>query len=369
MRIGLLLNNPSPHQVDLLNAFSEYPGVEAFVGYVYKSNPIRTWGAPKPRISWSYIPARWGQVLAGGLRRWLRDQHVDIWVVASVYTNPITHVVCWYLHMMGMQYVYMGEPPRPRTGLRRLIQKLLLSNVLRYASGIVATGKEAARRYGLVTKGRIPVISVPYYLDLKNIQVRPMLDRTADKGEIRFLVCAQLIYRKGLDVLIDACRQLPADGWCLDIYGAGPLEEQLKKQAKGVSDAIKFCGEVPFDERHRIFRRADVFVFPTRWDGWGMAIVEAMAHGLPVISTNQAMSAHDFVIDGKNGYIGPTETPDFFSGSMKKFLDGSANLGDYSIESKSALTNYIPEEGVRRLIEFIGPIVENRLPGAENIPT
>lgn len=355
MRIGLLLNNPSPHQVDWLNALSKESSVDCFIGYVRESNPDRAWGVPKPDLPWSYLPTSFVSIFSGRLKRWLRTQTADIWVLSSVYTSPVTQYLAWQLQRMGCMTVFLGEPPRPNGGLKGTVQILLLRSILNKVSAVLATGQEAARRYKSLIKSNIPVGSMPYYIDLSNIDMQACLHKK--QGEvIRFVVAAQLIHRKGIDVLINACKILPEEGWILDIYGTGPMEQQLKKQAEQISHAIRFCGDVPYESRYEIYKSTDVLVFPTRWDGWGMVVPEALAHGVPVISTDQAMSAHDFIIDGKNGYIGPANNPDFLADRMTRLIKSHETVSMLSLNCQSSLKDYSPEIGAKRLLSFINDL-------------
>ena len=355
MRIGLLLYNPSPHQVDWLNALSKESSVDCFIGFVHESNPARAWGVPKPELPWSYLPTSFVSIFSGRLKRWLRTQKADVWVLSSAYTSPVTQYLAWQLQRMGCKTVFLGEPPRPNSGLKGTVQILLLRSILNKVSAVLATGQEAARRYQSLIKSDIPVCSMPYYIDLSNIDMHSV--KKKERGEIvRFIVAAQLIHRKGIDVLIEACKLLPKEGWNLNIYGSGNLEKQLVKQAEDLGSAIRFCGAVPYETRYQIFESADVFVFPTRWDGWGMVVPEALAHGVPVISTDQTMSAHDFIIDGKNGYIGSANDPNYLADKMTALIKNPEALSMLSGNCQSSLKNYSPEIGAKKLIEFLNDL-------------
>ena len=353
MRIGLLLNNPSPHQVDWLNALSQEAGLDCFIGYVHERNPNRSWGVPKPDLPWTYLPTSISSLIDGSLKRWLESQKADVWILSSIYTSHITQYLAWKLRRMGCKTIFLGEPPRPNTGLKAIIQHLLLVNVLNNVSAVLGTGREAARRYKELVKKRIPVSSMPYYIELSGINSQKAREKEQQDEEVKFVVAAQLIHRKGIDVLIEACKFLPKDGWTLDIYGTGPMEGKLVKQAEQISPAIRFCGVVPYESRYEIFKSADVFVFPTRWDGWGMVVTESLAHGIPVISTDQAMSAHDFIIDGKNGYIGPANDPNYLADRMTAMIKNPEALSMLSGNCQSSLKNYSPEIGAKKLIDFL----------------
>src|SRR6185295_16461640 len=130
--------------------------------------------------------------------------------------------------------------------------------------------------------------SVPYYVDLGEFLDLPAASARKSSLPVRFFTAGQLIARKGIDVLLAACERLPDTGWSLTIAGDGPLYGKLKARSRRhwPADKVRFLGEVPFKDRAAAFSAHDVFVFPSRWDGWGMAPVEAMAAGMPVISTD-----------------------------------------------------------------------------------
>ena len=339
LRVGLLLNSPSPHQVDLLNAIGQRADVDARIGYVFSHNPSRSWGRPTPDLPWTNLPTSRWEILGGQLKKWILSQPVDCWVLASIYSSPLTHYIARVLKRCQRPYVYMGEPPRPRSGIGGRIRHQMLLSILNSSKGIIGTGDEAARRYQSFVKSQIPVTSVPYYIDIADYLSRPLPTPPSSNEPVRFVTSGQLIHRKAIDVLINACRELPDGGWTLEIYGNGPLESELKQQAAATGKPIEFRGVLPYERRHEAFIDRHCFIFPTRWDGWGMVLPEAMALGLPAISTNQAMSAHDFVRDQQNGFIGPAEDSSFLAQSMRYFLEHREAIPAFSKAARMAMTD------------------------------
>ena len=93
-----------------------------------------------------------------------------------------------------------------------------------------------------------------------------------------------------------------------------------------------------------------------------MVLPEAMALGLPAISTNQAMSAHDFVRDQQNGFIGPAEDSSFLAQSMRYFLEHREAIPAFSKAARMAMTDYTPQEGARRLVNFVQDVTRKYSP-------
>ena len=322
-------------------------------GANFRCNPQRTWGAPTPDLPWSHMPTGFWDIATGRLRKWVLSQDVDAWILTSVYTSPSTQYLARLLTRMGMCWAYLGEPPRPRSGVRGIIRNRLARSVLRRAQGVIGTGTKAAEMYRALSGPEKKRASVPYYINVDCFLQLPLPKTPAPGANVRFATSAQLIQRKGIDVLLRACALLPDEGWELDIYGEGPLREALEREARATGKPIRFVGSVDYDRRVDVFRGRHCFVFSTRWDGWGMVVPEAMAAGLPLISTDQAVSSHDFVRDGVNGYIGPAEDSRFLAQAMRRFIVEPQRIPTFAAAARSAMADYRPEVGAERLVRFM----------------
>jgi len=110
-------------------------------------------------------------------------------------------------------------------------------------------------------------------------------------GPVRMLCVASLVERKGYDVLIAALAQLKHLAWHLTCVGSHRLQpptaaaivEQVR--AHGLTNRVTFAGELDQAALDTAYDAADVFVLPTRYEGYGMAVAEAVARGLPVVSS------------------------------------------------------------------------------------
>ena len=115
----------------------------------------------------------------------------------------------------------------------------------------------------------------------------------------RFLWAGTFSIRKGAHHLLEAWRMMRGTDAELDIYGAWGLPNQLRAD---LPSSIHFRGSIPQSELFRRYAEADILVFPTLCDGFGMVVTEAFARGLPVITTDRAGAA-DIVGHGENGLI------------------------------------------------------------------
>lgn len=123
-------------------------------------------------------------------------------------------------------------------------------------------------------------------------------------GKLRLIAVGRLIPQKGYDVLLPALAQLAreTDFECL-ILGRGPLQTRLERQreALGLTQHVTFYGwdDNPF----AAIRAADIFLLPSRWEGFGNVLLEAMALAKPVIAADCPGSPRWLLRDGSAGLI------------------------------------------------------------------
>lgn len=357
IKIGVVVHCPSPHQKVWLDELYAIPGADPVVAYAYPNSPNRTWGMHRANGKTVQVPpVHW---ISGdkNLRQWVIDLNRDVWVLGSAFTYPRTQALATTFTAIGIPWAYAGEPPRPRTGVRRAVRDWMLRRVLTNCKGVIATGVEPARRYReLLGDGR-PVTSVPYYIPLDEWRSLPLVTPPARGETFRFLTLAQLIPRKGLDLLVEACSILPRSGWRLDVYGDGPERNRLQRAVQSRNLPITLHHPLPFDRRVEAFRGAHCFVFPSRWDGWGMAPVEALAAGLPVIASTNTMSAYDFLQDNVNGWFVPCDSR-AIAEAMQAAISQPSRLPMLSQAARAAVRGYDPHAGARELIRFCRALVE-----------
>lgn len=139
----------------------------------------------------------------------------------------------------------------------------------------------------------------------------------------------QFIHRKGFDVLLKAWAKCPAEN-DLYIIGAEPTEGYLTLKRELALKNAHFVGFKGKEELKEYYRAADLFVLPTREDIWGLVVNEAMANGLPVITTDRCVAGLELVKNGVNGYIVPVDDIEALAQKM------CAVLGDDELRSTMA---------------------------------
>lgn len=137
------------------------------------------------------------------------------------------------------------------------------------------------------------------------------------------IAVGQFIHRKGFDVLLNAWARCNKE-YELYIIGAEPTKEYLDFKEKLHLDNVHFEGFKTKEELKYYYQAADLFVFPTREDIWGLVVNEAMANGLPIITTDKCVAGLELIEDGENGYIVPVENIDMLARKITFLLQNDS---------------------------------------------
>ena len=137
---------------------------------------------------------------------------------------------------------------------------------------------------------------------------------------VMLLSVGEMIERKNHEVVIRALGKLQDERIYYVICGKGPLKEHLEQLAKNLNLTahIVFLGfrtDIP-----ELCNTADISAFPSRIEGLGLAGIEAMAAGVPLVSSN-VHGILDYVIDGKTGYTCDPDDVEGFAKAIKKLAD------------------------------------------------
>lgn len=141
-----------------------------------------------------------------------------------------------------------------------------------------------------------------------------------------FAYAGRLWWGKGIDTLLNAYEGLDAgDLASLLLIGSGPEEEALRRTVseRGLPNVV-FAGFRQQAELPELYAASDVFVFPTLGDPWGLVVEEAMASGIPVVSSRSAGEIGDRIRDGETGWIVPAGDAAALAEKLRGFVDDPA---------------------------------------------
>jgi glycosyltransferase involved in cell wall biosynthesis len=164
-----------------------------------------------------------------------------------------------------------------------------------------------------------------------------------------------LIERKGVDLLIKAfvelTREFPRAS--LTLVGEGPLKLALQEQVPpGNRHQVIFTGFKPVEELPNFFGDADVFVLPSRHDGWGVVVHQAAAAGLALVCSDTVGAAVDLIQAGKNGYIFPSNDSAQLFTCLETLARQAAGLGPMQHASRQIALSWTPEIAAEQWFEL-----------------
>lgn len=176
---------------------------------------------------------------------------------------------------------------------------------------------------------REKVVVIPFGLDLARFEPTPELTARAsalraDCGRrVVFLNIGRLVGYKGQRYALEALARVPDA--LLWLVGTGPLERELRTLAGqlGVSDRVKFWGDVPNQELPALLHACDVFLFPsvTPNEAFGLVLVEGMACGRPLVACHLKSGVPYVCREGENGLLVPPMDGAALAAAMRSLID------------------------------------------------
>lgn len=188
-------------------------------------------------------------------------------------------------------------------GWRRWWEAFCEAGLLRGAIRILTVSQSSRRQVEERTQGMTPV-------DVINTAFEPVEGISCGGGDtFRILFVGHVTRAKGVMDLAEAVTGLPEDmGWQLDIVGRNTVEPETTERIlsgcrqAGVSERVTLHGRLEDKALLELYLSADIFVLPSYWEGYGIVLLEAMSHGLAVVSTT-AGAIPEVVRDGETGLL------------------------------------------------------------------
>jgi glycosyltransferase involved in cell wall biosynthesis len=208
--------------------------------------------------------------------------------------------------------------------------------VLALSRHVVATSQATAR-----------VLEADYGVARERISVvEPGTDRgtavrkTGETGTVALLAVGAVVPRKGYDLLIAALAQLKHLPWRLTIAGDRTRDAQTTREVEaaidrfGVADRIEMPGSVSDERLSSLYTGADLFVLPSRFEGYGMAYAEALAHGLPVVATNTGAIPDTVWADA--GVLVPPDNVQALTAALARLIEQPAERARLATAARAA---------------------------------
>jgi glycosyltransferase involved in cell wall biosynthesis len=298
----------APYRIPVFNELSELLGGRLHVIFISETEGRRSWPVHLDQIRFSYE-------ILGGLRTTvpLRGDRQPVYLARpivgrlerggfdSVLVGGWNHLECYetlaWCRARGRRFCLWSETPLvdgvPSRPLRTLLKRAVVSR----ARAVAVPGISAARY--LVARGadRDRISLAPNAVENDFWSVRP--PELPRREQTTLLYVGRLVRSKGVDVALKAFGTSRLSGHAeLLIAGDGPAREGLERL--GVP-GVRFLGRQDRESLRVLYHSADLLVFPSRYDPWGLVVNEAACAALPAIASDGTGAGRDAVLDGVNG--------------------------------------------------------------------
>jgi glycosyltransferase involved in cell wall biosynthesis len=336
-------NIPAPYMVERFNAVADRANIVLEVWFTDRTESDRSWNVDEElwRFSYRYVNGRHLGATRFLAARLIRGEAPDVFV--SLYAAPAYIVGSRIAAWRGARTAFWTEVTFDAWVSRRRWKEALKSALLPSADAILTAGDDGARfaaRYGAA---RDRTFVVPHVIDFE-LYARRLEHAPRSRDDVHnelgvrgvtFIYVGRLWAGKGLDYLLNAFfalqRTSPTQVSLL-IVGDGVEEARLRARcAREGAENVIFAGFHDSDSLPALYAASDVFVFPTLGDPFGMVVLEAMACGLPVISTSAAGEIRERIDEGVNGFVVPPADAEALRARMELLASDEslrARMGD-----------------------------------------
>lgn len=335
LRLAIVPPVPVPYREPLFDALAREDGLDVRV--IYQSDRQPGWDAPAAWFPHEHAyeavhlrsrqrarPGRTPVVWPRGLERALSRVRPDC-VVAWEYGPTALRAFAW-CRLRRRAFVIFSECTPQLDGQLSPAHLRLHRWLARRADGFVVASSAARRR--LLALG-VPAERVE--VSVQSADAAPMraIERGAagaGGGPVRFLAVGRLVEDKNLARLLDAfaAAGLGPGEASLDLYGIGPLEEELRAQARRLGLDVRFRGHADAAALPAAYRDADAFVLPSTFEPFGVVVREAAAAALPIVCSRVAGAAGDVAVEDESALlVDPLDVADV-AAALRRLADDAA---------------------------------------------
>ena len=315
-----------------LPRFERVGNIDIFrIGFTRKGAKIQDF-KKFPLVLNKYLYPFWALAAAAVLHRRKRYD-----AVASVMTSYASFAPLFFKYLFpSVPYIVRADDGDPIEYLKKRVGLLspLFKRVFTKADFAI-TSSSHLERFVRSMGYRGPLAIVPNGVDAARFSQEyapadlDALKRTLGKqeGEAYLITTSRLVTKNAVDDVIRALPMLPTEVTFL-ILGVGPDEAMLRALARelGVEDRVIFAGQVSHAEMPKYLKVSDIFIRPSRSEGFGISFIEAMAAELPVIATQEGGIA-DFLYDAKRnpdkaatGWAVDKDSPEQIAAAVRDIL-------------------------------------------------
>ncbi|MDN5869963.1 MAG: glycosyltransferase family 4 protein [Nitrococcus sp.] len=295
-----------------------------------------------------------------GLREAIRESDPDAVISFMTSTNILTALSCRGLNTPVLLSEHISPANERLRGAWRLLRRLTYAR----AQLVVLTERNAQWFRQRFPRSHVRVIPNPVVVAEDDVGNEVSYRLVKSLPTNPFIVAmGRLVPQKGFDLLVRAFASIHwrHPEWSLVILGDGPEREKIWRLALtlGIGDCVHMPGRVA--RPHAVLRRAKLFALSSRFEGMPMALLEAMACGLPCVSFDCPTGPAELIVHNVNGLLIPPEDLPALAQSLVQLMNDPALRVELGRQAACAVQNAFTLESVLTLWEdLLTSIVQPR---------
>lgn len=360
-------NIVSPHQFPYQQALSEFNEVDEVIIVSHTNVTVQ-----RQNMGWKQNMLKNSTKLSifinpneSEIEYFFRKYNCQNHFFGGIRLNPMVHLAFKVSLKFNVKRHLIAEGPftyRKPVFLHLVKTYLLYSNYFKYIDKVYAIGSQAIAwypRFGFNSNKIMPFI---YVVD----QIKNDFNYE-HSNNLKLLFVGQLINRKGVDLLIKALSKADKE-FELDIIGDGHERDKLMKLTNmlGLEERIKFKGTKTNADIRKTFCAYDILILPSRHDGWGAVINEALMSGLFVICSDNC-GAKELIQNEKNGLIFNSNKPESLINTLNNCIKNKMFIRESRMKIKNWSINISAQVVAKYLLTTLDSDVQPILPWKNKI--
>ena len=252
--------------------------------------------------------------------------------------------------------IIVSDRNDPHKEYKSIINKILMNKFYKKADAFVFQTHEQLEYFNKSIQDKATIIYNPIKDDFLEDSEKTKYDKT-------IIAVGRLVPQKNHKMLITAFSKVVEkhSDYTLKIFGKGKLEEELKKHIKNMKleDKVKLCG-ISNDIKSEL-NKSEIFVLASNYEGLPNCLIEAMALGLPVISTDCPCGGPKELIENeKNGILIPVNNKEKMSDAIIRLIEDKELQKSISIEATKIKEKLHPNKILSEWEEYIKFVLNKR---------
>lgn len=367
MNVIFCTNIPSPYRVDFFNEFGKFVNLTVLYERKTSSERNSSWKGNKAlnfkEVYLDLTPVGVDRARGTALKDYIKCNPSDALFFQEIVSPATMEAIIWCrLHGRPYFIEYDGGYNKKDSFIKRLVKKILLNGAL----GHLTTAEEHIsylRDFGIPDNKifKYPFTSIGES-DIEQAQSYTCKGKDIYKKKLGITEEKMLLsvgrfsyengYGKGYDILMKVAKKLDKSVGVY-IVGDEPTDEFIEWKEKEALTNVHFVGFKTKIELADYYAASDMFILLSRGDVWGLVINEAMAFGLPIISSDKCIAGLELVKNGTNGFVVSLDNVELIKEKIEFILGSDSRIIEYARNSLGIIKNYTFECMSQRHMDII----------------